>query len=627
MKKYLRYSSLLPSFFLILTLILSPPFLFTKKALSKKISIDRVLIVSGDKNSIPDDKNKIVKYDSEIYLYAIVKSGGNYYLGYEKSHLPSKAKINGKIHSLKRWESNTWGTLDIRWYKIMPREAPSKPKGSYKWYSNVFSEEEGEEGKWRGWQIIEYEQYPLKERGWSLKLDKKPGTERFRVEIVFNGKTISSPGRPSPNHPSGISPEDYDKGIKENVHRISRLSNHPNRLIRYIEALRGVPWLWGADYRDPPKNTPSKHQSDFTNPVGIECSSLLVSALRAMGNKNLIYTTTENIAMGKYTQPITSTTLTLVRKSFFKNWIPKGIYWTKEGRFYVYGSRKIQIRDKDFNLITEIEKLPFEIIDIAVAEEGIYCIGEKDFVTKIFLIEKNKKIKELFVPEVERIIKIKEKDYTCKVKITPVGIEVKNSDDNGKRLYLFDLYKIYIFDQQGKRLKTISLEKINDKEQNFVGTFSLGERYLYFPLQKGKIAVYNMEGKFIKVINFKEEILDASFNRGKVAIIHPFPLRVEIYNEKGLFMFDFGDVFLNEKGKRVKIKIGSSPSDLQVGDLLITVSPTYHLLVLYEDNGNRILDSEDKVICAGHHGVEIRKVSYFEKRKFVLRRLDPSIKR
>jgi len=64
-----------------------------------------------------------------------------------------------------------------------------------------------------------------------------------------------------------------------------------------------------------------------------------------------------------------------------------------------------------------------------------------------------------------------------------------------------------------------------------------------------------------------------------------------------------------------------------VGDLLITVSPTYHLLVLYEDNGNRILDSEDKVICAGHHGVEIRKVSYFEKRKFVLRRLDPSIKR
>jgi len=620
---------------LFLPLLLSIPTTTLAEKLSSQLtpsSIDRVIIVSGEKNSIPDSSNKIVDYNREILLYAIIKFKGNYYLGYENSSLPDSAKIRGKIYSLKRWKSKSWGKLIIKWYKVMPREAPSKPKGTYKWYSNVFSEEEGEAEKWRGWQIIEYKQYPLKERGWSLKPERKAGTVRYRVEVVFNGKVFSSPGKPDPTNPSGISAADYDKGIKETVHRITRLSNHSNKLIRYVEALRGVPWLWGADYRDPPKNTPSKHQSDFANPVGIECSSLLISALRAMGNKELKYTTTESLAKGQYTKPITNATLTLVKRTFFKNWVPRGICWSKDGRFYVYGSKKIQIRDEQFNLIKEVNKFPFEFIDIALQEEGrkIYCIGEKDFVLKIFLIEKEgKSQKELFTPKVKKTIAMGNKEYICKVKINPTGIEIGNSsqspDNRKEQIYLLDSGTIYVFDLKGNELSAIHLEGIGSKWIP-TGSLSLKEGLFYIPVQEKKILVYNHKGKIIKTIDLKEKILDIDVNKEKIVALHPFPLRVEIYNINGIFLHDFSDKFLNEREKRVTIKIGSSPSDLHIGDLLITISPTYHLLILYQDNGNGVLDSKDEVICAGHHGVEIRKVSYFQGRKFILKRLNPHIK-
>ncbi|RLE13883.1 hypothetical protein DRJ04_03430 [Candidatus Aerophobetes bacterium] len=589
--------------------------------------IDEVIIVSGEKNHIPDDTNKIVEYDTEISLYAVIRCKGSLYLGYENSPLPDEVKINNKLYSLqkgslKRWKEKIWGKLNIKWYKITPRPAPSNPKGGYRWYSNVFSEEEGEEGKWRGWQIIEYEQHPLKKEGWSIRLEKQAGTVRFRAEAIFNGKVVSSPGRPDPNHPSGISPADYDKGIKDTVHRISRLSNHPNKLIRYVEALRGVPWLWGADYRDPPRNTPSHHQSDLTNPVGIECSSLLISALRAMGNKDLDYTTTENLARGKYTQPLIDATLTYTRRVFFKEWTPRGIYWDRQGNFYIWGERCIQVRNKNFNLIKKIEKVPFELLDIAISQGKIYSIIEEDLTSKIVLIKEGKDIKQLFIPEVKKTIFMGGKEYTRKVKINPSGIEV---DVKKGKIYLFYSGKIYVFDLKGNQLSIIPLEGIYTK-WNPTGSLSLGKGVFYIPASEKKILVYNFKGKIVKTIDFQEEILDVSFNGEKIVILHPFPLRVVLYRLDGSFFMDFADRFQDEQGRQIKIKIGSSVTDLRLGDLMITTSPTYHLLLFYRDNGNNFLDSKDEVICAGHQGVEIRKVSSLEGKKFILRRLAPQIK-
>ncbi|GAH92706.1 unnamed protein product, partial [marine sediment metagenome] len=118
---------------------------------------------------------------------------------------------------------------------------------------------------------------------------------------------LSSPGREDTSHPSHIVAQDYYvrglHGIKPSVHCISRISNNENRLIRYIEALRGVPWLWGADYKTG-DNDPQKHQSELPSAIGIECADLIISALRAMGNDKLKYIKANRFAQGEYTVPL-----------------------------------------------------------------------------------------------------------------------------------------------------------------------------------------------------------------------------------------------------------------------------------------------------------------------------------
>ncbi len=600
----------------------------------KPPAVEEVIIVSGAKNGIPENNNRIIEYNEEIELYALLKSKEHYYLGYENSSLPEEVKINNKPYSLKegslkRWQNKKWGELNIKWYKIMPKLAPSDPKGGYEWYSNVFAETEGEEGEWRGWQVIEYEQCSLKEKGWTLKPKKEIGTTRFRAEAIINQKVISSPGKQDTNHPSGISPQDYDKGIKNTVYRIIRLSNNPAKLIRYIEALKGVPWLWGADYKDPPQNTPSSHQSDFSNPIGIECSSLLISALRAMENENLNYTTAKNLAQGKYTRALTDASLTYFPQTFFKDWTPQNIDWSNKGKFYIYDRQKIQIRDEQFNFIKEIGNIPFQFIDIAISsEEKIYAIVEKDLESKIITIGEKEEVKELFIPEVKKTVIMEGEEYLCKMKINPNAIAVETwgqASEKKEQIYLLDYDTIYVFDLQGKELKTISLEELY---AGWIpaGSLSVKEKFIYLPVRDKKILIYNLKGEIIKTIEIQESILNAGVNGEKIAILHPFPLRVSIYNLDGSFFLDFTDVFLNEQGEEVKIKIGSSPDNLQIGDVMITTSPTSHLLLFYKDNGNKILDSKDEVICAGHDGIEIRTVDYFEERKFLLKKLKPDIK-
>ncbi|MBE0478537.1 hypothetical protein IBX65_05385 [Candidatus Aerophobetes bacterium] len=602
-------------------------------ATSRKLpTVEEVIILSGREGFIPTNTSKIVEFDEKINLYALLKSKDTYYLGYEDSLFPDEVKINDKTYSLKegsldRWKENLWGKLNITWYKVMPRMAPLSPRGAYEQYSNVFSEEEGEYGAWRGWQIIEYEQMSLKDKGWSMRAEKEAGTVRFRAELTLNGKLISSRGKPDSTHPSGLSPEDYDRGIKDTVHRISRLSNHPNKLIRYIEALNKVPWLWGAEYKDAVRKTPSSHQSDFHNPVGIECSSILISALRAMGNEELEYTTAENLARGKYTIRLSDATLTLTKRSFFKDFIPRGISWSKQGRFYIHAAQKIEVRDGNLNLVKEFKNDLFQFIDMAISEEEkIYAIVEKDFQSKIVVLE-NSSLIELFTPEVEKTIYMEDEVYLFKMKINPGGIYVKDFETGNvkeKKIYLLESDTIYLFSIEGEKLKAISLEGAYS-DWTPAGYLSVEGELFYIPTHDRKILTFNEKGEIVNTINLEEEILNIDVREGKIAVLHPFPMRVELYNLDGSFFRDFTDRFLNEKGEEVVIHIGSSLKELQFGDLMITTHPTSHLLLFYEDNANNLLDSKDKVICAGHQGIEIRKVSYFEGRKFLLRRLNPDM--
>ncbi|MFQ6067131.1 MAG: hypothetical protein ACE5K3_07630, partial [bacterium] len=288
--------------------------------------LEELVIVSGS-NDIPDETSKLIGYDEPIHLFAVVKdSRGNHYLGYNDS-LPPGLKIGNKKYtiadgSLKRWKKELWGPLEINWYRIMPRMKPLHPEPEYKWYSNVFTKGP-DEGKFRAFAVIEYEQEPLPQKGWMINPKKEVGTVRFRAEANYHSQIISSPGQEDPSQPHGIAVSDYDKGIKPTVHRISRLSNHENKLIRYMEALRGVPWLWGSAYKI--ADQPALHQADLANAIGIECSDLIISALRAMGNKNLVYTSAPELARGVYTKPIDKRIFRWVALDIFQDWVPKGI--------------------------------------------------------------------------------------------------------------------------------------------------------------------------------------------------------------------------------------------------------------------------------------------------------------
>ena len=64
--------------------------------------IEEVIVISkSDSSSVPDDQSKLVPYGEDVTLYATVKSGNSYYLGYTGSRLPDRVKIRGKIYSIE----------------------------------------------------------------------------------------------------------------------------------------------------------------------------------------------------------------------------------------------------------------------------------------------------------------------------------------------------------------------------------------------------------------------------------------------------------------------------------------------------------------------------------------------
>lgn len=108
-----------PMFSLLFFLFLSNLTLPVLATSIKPPVIEEVIIISGAKSYILENNNKIIKYDEEIELYALLRCKEHYYLGYENSSLPEKIKINDKPYSLKegslkRWQNKKWGELSIK---------------------------------------------------------------------------------------------------------------------------------------------------------------------------------------------------------------------------------------------------------------------------------------------------------------------------------------------------------------------------------------------------------------------------------------------------------------------------------------------------------------------------------
>jgi len=588
--------------------------------------LDKIIIVSGSYN-IPDDNSKLISYDENIYLFAVVKDArGNHYLGNDDS-LPSRLKIGNKEYtitdeSLKRWKKELWGPLEINWYRIMPKMKPLHPElEDYEWYSNVFTEGP-DEGKFRAFAVIEYEQEPLAQKGWMINPKKEVGTVRFRAEVNYHGRIISSPGQEDPSQPHRIATNDYDKGIKPTVHRISRLSDHKNKLIRYTEALRGVPWCWGTAYKIAGK--PDQHQADLANPISIECSDLIISALRAMGNKNLVYTSATELARGVYTEPMDERTFRLATLDIFKDWVPKGISF-HSGFYYLCGKGKIKTFDLDFKTERDIESPSANYLDIAISKNGkIFLINEtKNLEREIEILNLEGEVEKIIRPKVEHTLTLDGQTYTTQGELRPQGIGV---DDEGRSIYLLTSDSLYIFDLEGNLQEKIRLEQLYDSFVP-VGGLCVEENLVYVPVYKKEVLIYNLSGKIVNRITLPDVAFGLDVDQDRYYLAASSPFRIEIRRLDGTFVRDSEEKLIDQNGEDAVVRIGSSEDFLQVGDLILSGEEgeaISHTLVFYEDtNSNQFLDRFDKLIYAGHEGVMISTVEEkLGSRYFILKRID-----
>ncbi len=601
---------------------------------TKKPTLDKLLIVSTSSEDIPDNSSKLVGYEDNVDLFAVAKDRqGNYYLGCDNS-LPDRIKVDNIIYSmesgtLKRWNEELWGKPAIKWYKIMPKMQPSHPDSNYKWYSNVFTAKGPDEGKFSGWDIIEYTESSIPKEGWTIRLEKKVGTARFRAEASYNGQFLSSPGKEDPSHPSNIAAEDYDRGIKPSVHCISRLSNHENKLIRYIEALRGIPWLWGADYRGE-RDDPTDHQAELPNPIGIECADLIISALRAMGNKDLQYTAAKDLGEGIYNLPIDERVFKLATNEIFKDWTPQGIAY--QNGYYISGKGKIQIFDKHLRPKRIIKKPLSHYLDIAISPDNqIYVINNsKD--RQIEILDEEGNLNHHFRAKVECISEVGGQFYIWEKEIRPRGIDL---DEETGDIYLLASDSLYIFDEQENLKKEVKLEGLYE---DFVplGSLTLENGQVYIPVYGNQILIYSLAGKIINKISLECTVLAMDTEDEKYYLIPYYlkatvPLCIEIRNIEGILLANSYERFIDEEGKDAVIHIGTSEGEIRISGLILSKEEKEdnfsHTLILYEDsNKNELLDYSDKLICAGHKGVMINSVKEkLEKRSFILRRLDESI--
>ena len=465
-----------------------------------------------------------------------------------------------------------------------------------------------------------------------MRLEKKAGTARFRAEINYNGQLLSSPSKKDLSEPSNIAAEDYDRGIKPSVHCISRLSNHENELIRYIEALRGVPWLWGADYRDRgERDDPTNHQAELPNPIGIECADLIVSALRAMGNKDLQYTAAKDLGEGIYNLPIDERIFKFATNELFKDWTPQAIAY-QDGYYYISGKGKIQIFDSHFRLKKVIKKPSSHYLDIAISQDNQIYVINNSKAREIEILDQEGNLKGHFRPKVECVSRVGDQSYTWEKEIRARGIDL---DEETRDIYLLASGSLYIFDEEENLKKEVKLEGLYE---NFVplGPLTLENGQVYIPVYGNQILIYNLAGKIINKIRLECTVLAMDIQDEKYYLIPYYlratlPLCIEIRDIEGALLTNSYERFVDEEGKDVVIHIGTGEGEIRIGDLILSKEEKEknfsHTLVLYEDsNKNGLLDYSDKLICAGHKGVMVNSVKEkLEERCFILRRLDESI--
>ena len=129
--------------------------------------------------------------------------------------------------NVKKWGSED---INIKWFKVESREDSYSNIGweNFMWDTPTYKETLVDEGK--NWQITA-DAHPTDE---SKDINKGLGTMRYKVEVRYNGKKISSPGKESTN----------SKGIEDKVHRISFRKD--NSFVGWLTSYFNLPYIYAS---------------------------------------------------------------------------------------------------------------------------------------------------------------------------------------------------------------------------------------------------------------------------------------------------------------------------------------------------------------------------------------------
>jgi len=283
------------------------------------VSIDNVFVASSVNGGHATTDNKLVEYDDNVELHAVVKAdlGGRnvYFTDAESLVIDGNPVPDEQIVSLD-YKSDE---VDIKWFKV---ESDSKGKS----YSNTIP-------KWH-WDKLDYAATAIDDFNdeWSVSADVSPtildpveldgkavGTMRYQVVFEHNGENHSSPGEESR----------YKGGVSRAVHRISRKGNTGNDVVDAGFAMCNNPYIWGSA-----SWTGSKFHNQAEEFVGADCADYAVAAHRLAGNWDLWYGCTKTlpeeadvVAEPKYIL------------------MPEGVFLDKDGKPVPIGEGGVRIDD------------------------------------------------------------------------------------------------------------------------------------------------------------------------------------------------------------------------------------------------------------------------------------------
>ena len=240
---------------------------------SPKIVPQELYLVSEVEGSPKaDQKPKRVTIDDRVNLHAVLEAKENnqpvYYTNATNFRIRGK-KI--KLNQIKPWPKTK--KVQIEWFKVEPTENSY----SYVKSSNPIVYDETEFA--RGWEV-EADVHPTKYKDQFPNEKSGVGVMRYKVQLTFNGKTLSTPGED----------EISGGGISDKLVRVSFRPN-TGSWVDYVFELFNTPYIWGS------------RTKQIDGQIGSDCADFALYGWRRAGSK-LPYTWSYGLKSKQYTKNI-----------------------------------------------------------------------------------------------------------------------------------------------------------------------------------------------------------------------------------------------------------------------------------------------------------------------------------